>query len=134
MSSACKQLFANILHFAFDEALRPSIADDPRYTANPCTNPIVFYRKKHGSVKSCTVPFPSQVRGSRAFLALECCRGAPSASKCFKIIGTSGIPEPWVHVAAVHQQLPNNLKSVGASCNPATGSMLPQCASRFQIA
>ena len=72
MSSACKQLFANILHFAFDEALRPSIADDPRYTANPCTNPTVFFsRKKHGSVKSCTVPFPSQVGGSRAFLALE---------------------------------------------------------------
>ena len=61
-----------VLHFAFDEALRPSIADDPRYTANPCTNPTVFFsRKKHGSVKSCTVPFPSQVGGSRAFLALD---------------------------------------------------------------
>jgi len=30
-----------------------------------------FSRKKHGSVKSCTVPFPSQVGSSRAFLALD---------------------------------------------------------------
>ena len=35
-----------VLHFAFDEALRLSIADDPRYTANPCTNPTVFFSRK----------------------------------------------------------------------------------------
>ena len=58
----CMQtIVANILHFAFDEALRPSIADDPRYTANPCTNPTVFFFSKKtrlGKVLYGTVPIP----------------------------------------------------------------------------